>query len=74
MAGGSTLTFMLVTVISGGPTTGSDATSPSVSIKTAESQQNVEGSLGFLTYNHVESGFLPTISASLPRFKAPTTA
>jgi len=74
MAGGSTLTSMLVTTISGGFTTDSDSTFPVVLVALAASQQEVEGLLGFLTYHHDESKFLPIISAFRPTFNAPATA
>src|SRR5512141_2664574 len=53
--GGSTRTRRPVTMISGGFTTGSDCTAPTVLTKSAESQQEVEGSLGLRTYHQVES-------------------
>jgi hypothetical protein len=65
---------MLVTIISGGFTTGSDSTFPAASVTLAESQQEVTGLLGFLTYHQDESSFLPIISACLPGFNAPATA
>jgi hypothetical protein len=65
---------MLVTIISGGFTTDNDSTFPAVSVALAASQQEVEGLLGFLTYHHDESEFLPIISACRPGFNAPATA
>src|SRR3989304_6383593 len=72
MAGGSTLTAMPVTTISGGFTTGSDSTFPTVSVTLAASQQEVAGLLGFLTYHQDESRFLPIISACRPAFNSPS--
>jgi len=43
-------------------------------MNSAESQQEVEGSLGFRTYHQLESSFLPMISACLPITSAPTIA
>src|SRR6266498_2449719 len=74
MATGSTLTLMLVTIISGGPTTGSRSTFPSTLMKSTESQQLLEGSLGLRTYNQVISIFFPITSACLPSMSAPMTA
>src|SRR5215213_85290 len=74
MAGGSTRTSILVTIISGGPTAGSSSTFPVTLMKSTESQQLVDGSLGLRTYNQVTSAFLPMISACRPMFKAPMIA
>jgi hypothetical protein len=59
-------------MITGEFATGSDCTSPTVSTNSAESQHEVEGSLGFRTYHQLESSFLPMISACLPITNAPT--
>jgi chorismate synthase len=66
-------TWILVTPISGGLTTGSDSTFPMTTIKSEESQQLVEGSLGFRTYHQVSSILLPMTSACRPTIKAPMT-
>src|SRR4026209_2289797 len=74
ITGGSIRTCTFVTMITGEFTTGSDCTSPTVSMNSAESQQEAEGSLGLRTSHQLESSFLPMISACLPSTSAPTMA
>src|SRR5512138_2653824 len=74
ITGGSTRTCTFVTLMTGEFTTGSACTSPMVSTNSAESQQDVDGSVGLRTYHQLESWFRPMISACLPSTRNPTIA